>query len=93
MAEIIEISRAALHEQVADRLRSMLIEGRIAPGAKLNERELCEQLKVSRTPLREAIKTLAAEGLVELVPNRGAIAVQLDEGLARLAACLAEGPV
>lgn len=42
MAEIIEISRAALHEQVADRLRSMLIEGRIAPGAKLNERELCE---------------------------------------------------
>ncbi|MBA4006807.1 MAG: GntR family transcriptional regulator, partial [Delftia sp.] len=53
MAEIIEISRAALHEQVADRLRSMLIEGRIAPGAKLNERELCEQLGVSRTPLRE----------------------------------------
>src|SRR2546427_5721590 len=62
MAEIIEISRAALHEQVADRLRSMLIEGRIAPGAKLNERELCEQLGVSRTPLREAIKLLAAEG-------------------------------
>ena len=79
MAEIIEISRAALHEQVADRLRSMLIEGRIAPGAKLNERELCEQLGVSRTPLREAIKLLAAEGLVDLLPNRGAVAVKLTE--------------
>src|SRR5436190_519581 len=79
MAEIIEISRAALHEQVADRLRSMLIEGRIAPGAKLNERELCEQLRVSRTPLREAIKLLAAEGLVDLLPNRGAVAVKLTE--------------
>lgn len=57
----------------------MLVENRLAPGAKLNERELCEQLKVSRTPLREAIKMLAAEGLVELLANRGAIAVELSE--------------
>ncbi len=78
-AEIISIPRAALHEQVAHRLRQMLVENRIAPGAKLNERELCEQLQVSRTPLREAIKMLAAEGLVELLPNRGAIAVELTE--------------
>ena len=78
-AEIIAIPRANLHEQVANRLRQMLVEGRIAPGAKLNERELCEVLDVSRTPLREAIKMLAAEGLVELLPNRGAIAVQLTE--------------
>lgn len=78
-AEVISIPRAALHEQVAERLRKMLVENRIAPGAKLNERELCEVLKVSRTPLREAIKMLAAEGLVELVPNRGAIALQLSE--------------
>jgi DNA-binding GntR family transcriptional regulator len=55
------------------------VEGRIAPGAKLNERELAEVLQVSRTPLREAIKMLAAEGLVELLPNRGAIAVELSE--------------
>ena len=68
---------AALHEQVAQRLREMLVESRIAPGAKLNERELSAVLKVSRTPLREAIKRLAAEGLVELLPNRGAIAVEL----------------
>lgn len=78
-AEIISIPRTNLHEQVAQRLRQMLVEGRIAPGAKLNERELCEVLEVSRTPLREAIKMLAAEGLVELVPNRGAIAVSLGE--------------
>lgn len=78
-AEIIVIPRAALHEQVTQRLRQMLVEGRIAPGAKLNERALCEMLSVSRTPLREAIKTLAAEGLVELLPNRGAIAVELTE--------------
>ena len=78
-AEVISIPRAALHEQVAQRLRQMLVEGQIAPGAKLNERELSELLHVSRTPLREAIKMLAAEGLVELVPNRGAIAVTLTE--------------
>jgi DNA-binding GntR family transcriptional regulator len=78
-AEIISIPRTALHEQVASRLRQMLVENRIAPGAKLNERALSEELNVSRTPLREAIKMLAAEGLVELLPNRGAIAVELTE--------------
>jgi DNA-binding GntR family transcriptional regulator len=78
-AEVIPIPRAALHEQVAHRLRQMLVEGRITPGSKLNERELSELLNVSRTPLREAIKMLAAEGLVELLPNRGAIAVSLTE--------------
>jgi DNA-binding GntR family transcriptional regulator len=78
-AEVIPIAKAALHEQVAKRLRQMLVENRIAPGAKLNERELAELLQVSRTPLREAIKMLAAEGLVELLPNRGAIAVALTE--------------
>jgi DNA-binding GntR family transcriptional regulator len=79
MAEVIEISRLALHDQVASRLRTMLVEGQIAPGAKLNERELSELLRVSRTPLREAIKLLAAEGLVDLLPNRGAVAVKLSE--------------
>jgi DNA-binding GntR family transcriptional regulator len=78
-AQIISIPRAALHEQVAYRLRELLVEGAIAPGAKLNERELSLQLNVSRTPLREAIKMLAAEGLVELLPNRGAVAVSLSE--------------
>ena len=78
-ADVIPIARSGLHHQVAARLREMLVEGRIAPGAKLNERELSEVLEVSRTPLREAIKMLAAEGLVELLPNRGAVAVSLTE--------------
>src|ERR1700748_3150448 len=77
--QTVAIARAALHDQVVARLRAMLVEGHIAPGAKLNERELCELLGVSRTPLREAIKLLAAEGLVDLLPNRGAVAVKLSE--------------
>lgn len=60
------------------RLRQRIVEGQLAPGAKLNERELSESLQVSRTPLREAIKMLAAEGLVELLPNRGAVVAQMS---------------
>ena len=78
MAEILSVPRQVLHQQAALRLRQLIVEGAIAPGAKLNERELAEQLQVSRTPLREAIKMLAAEGLVELLPNRGAVAAQLS---------------
>ena len=67
-----------LHEAIFQKLRSLLVEGKIAPGSKLNERELAESLNVSRTPIREAIRRLAAEGLVELIANRGAIAVELS---------------
>lgn len=79
MAQVIEFAQMGLTDQVAARLRTMLVEGRIAPGAKLNERVLAEHLRVSRTPLREAIKLLALEGLVDLLPNRGAVAVKLTE--------------
>jgi DNA-binding GntR family transcriptional regulator len=79
MAEIISIPRQVLHQEVAVRLRQRIVEGHLAPGAKLNERELSESLQVSRTPLREAIKMLAAEGLVELLPNRGAAVAQMSE--------------
>ena len=68
-----------LHEATFQKLRSLLVEGVIAPGSKLNERELAESFKVSRTPIREAIKRLAADGLVELIANRGAIAIQLSK--------------
>ncbi len=78
MAEIISIPRQVLHQEVATRLRQRIVEGHIQPGAKLNERELSEQLRVSRTPLREAIRMLAAEGLVALLPNRGAVAAQMS---------------
>jgi len=83
MADVIPIRSTILHEQVARKLRAMLVEGRIGAGAKLNERELSERLQVSRTPLREAIKQLAAEGLVELKPHRGAVAIALDEAEVR----------
>ena len=65
------ISRQSLHDIVASRLRDMIIEGVLAAGERLNESRLVEDLGVSRTPLREAIKTLAGEGLIEVRPSRG----------------------
>jgi DNA-binding GntR family transcriptional regulator len=65
--------KTSLHLKVADVLRDKITYGELAPGMRLNERVLCEELKVSRTPLREALKTLAGEGLVELLRNRGAM--------------------
>jgi DNA-binding GntR family transcriptional regulator len=72
-----ELSGRLLHEDATDRLRDLIVQGELASGAKLNERVLCERLGVSRTPLREALKTLASEGLVALLPNRGAIVTPL----------------
>jgi DNA-binding GntR family transcriptional regulator len=67
------ITRLSLHEEVLDRIRTMIVEGRWPPGARFPETEVCEELGVSRTPLREALKVLATEGLIELQTNRGAI--------------------
>ena len=64
---------------VGDTLRALITDGTLAPGARLNERALCDRLGVSRTPLREAFRVLAAEGLIELTPNRGARVVALSE--------------
>lgn len=68
---------ARLHGDVVARLRHMLVEGEIPPGARVPERELCAAFGISRTPLREALKVLAAEGQVVLLPNRGARAARL----------------
>jgi DNA-binding GntR family transcriptional regulator len=70
---VLAINRTNLHVEVTSRLRTLITDGAIPPGARLNERLLCAELQVSRTPLREALKVLAAEGLAELLPNRGAI--------------------
>lgn len=67
------ISPRPLHGEVVQRLRTMIIRGEIAPGERLNERALAERFNISRTPLRDAIKLLATESLVELTPNRGAV--------------------
>lgn len=78
-AKLSKVTRLRLHDTVVEYLRNFIVEGVLSPGTKLNERELCETLGISRTPLREAIKVLAAEGLVDIVPNRGATVTRLSE--------------
>ena len=65
------IRNLPLSVQVADRIRDLIIEGHLEPGARIDEAALVEQLGVSRTPFREALRTLAAEGLVDIRPSRG----------------------
>jgi DNA-binding GntR family transcriptional regulator len=72
-----KITRMALHQQVAEQLREMIISGTLAPGTRIGERELCDMIHVSRTPLREALKLLATERLVELRNNHGATVAPL----------------
>jgi DNA-binding GntR family transcriptional regulator len=67
----------SLHDEVIARLRDMIVEGEFAPGQRIPERELCLRFGISRTPLREALKVLAAEGLIDLRPNRGAAVAPL----------------
>jgi DNA-binding GntR family transcriptional regulator len=69
----------SLHNEILTRLRDYIVEGNIPDGSRVPERQLCEMLQISRTPLREALKVLASEGLVELLPNRGARVRQLSE--------------
>jgi DNA-binding GntR family transcriptional regulator len=66
------IKRPTLHEELVERLRNLVVEDVLKPGQKVPEKELCESFGVSRTPLREALKVLASEGLVNLQANRGA---------------------
>ncbi|TMH07651.1 MAG: GntR family transcriptional regulator [Betaproteobacteria bacterium] len=70
---------ASLHEEVAARLRSMVFERQLAPGQWIDELALAQAWHISRTPLREALKVLAAEGLVTLIPRRGCQVTELSE--------------
>ena len=74
------IGRTALAVEITNRLRQMILEGQLEPGGKINEKLLTEQFGVSRTPLREALKVLAAEGLLDLIPHRGAVITRQSEG-------------
>ena len=76
---LIDSEPVSLHAGLVGQLRDFLVEGHLAPGIRVPERELCERFEVSRTPLREALKVLAAEGLIELLPNRGARVRQFSE--------------
>jgi DNA-binding GntR family transcriptional regulator len=75
---LISIQPQMLHAAVVTQLQRMIVEGALVPGTRLNERLLCDKLGVSRTPLREAFRVLAAQGLVALLPNRGAVVLQLS---------------
>lgn len=68
----------ALHEGALETLREWIMEGRLKPGDPLIDSELCKSFNISRTPLREAIKLLEAEGLVTLRRNRSAVVRQMD---------------
>ncbi|MCB1482103.1 MAG: GntR family transcriptional regulator [Rhodobiaceae bacterium] len=71
------IERRTLYDELVERVRGLVVEGALQPGEKIPERELCERFGVSRTPLREALKVLASDGLVQLTPNRGATVARL----------------
>jgi DNA-binding GntR family transcriptional regulator len=72
--------KGRLHRTTAALLRDLIITGELRPGQRILEKPLCERFGVSRTPLREALKTLATEGLVRLLPNRSAVVTEIDIG-------------
>ena len=69
----------SLHHEVAATLREQIFAGQLAPGSFLDEPELCERLRISRTPLREALKVLTAEGLLRHEPRRGCFISEVSE--------------
>lgn len=105
-ARTAQIARIPLHEEVTNRIRDLIVESTLVPGERIQEMQLAEQLGVSRTPIREALKVLTSEGLVELLPLRGAIVkvftdkdardmldvIELLEAFAGERACRAEQP-
>lgn len=79
MVEPTPLRGTSLHDGVAARLRGMVFDGELLPGQWIDEKALATAWQVSRTPLREALKVLAAEGLVELVPHRGCRVIELSD--------------
>lgn len=73
----------SLHGEVLQKLRDYVVEGNLGEGERIPEKQLCEMLGISRTPLREALKVMAAEGLIDLLPNRGARVRSLDRAQLR----------
>jgi DNA-binding GntR family transcriptional regulator len=73
MSTSIAITNRSLHDQVVSRVRDLIIEGILEPGSRIDEGKLIDELRVSRTPFREALRTLAAEGLVIVKPSKGSV--------------------
>lgn len=76
-------SHRTLREVVSDEIRDMIVKGTLAPGERLFEDRLAEQLGVSRNPVREALRALEGTGLVEVIPRRGAYVSSLEPDRAR----------
>ena len=72
---IIDNKTASLEEQVTSTLEAEILTGKLAAGTALTEQSLSKRLGVSRTPIRAALHTLAEEGLINLIPNKGAVVV------------------
>jgi DNA-binding GntR family transcriptional regulator len=72
------LSRRALYEDVAERLRGQIFARELEPGAWIDELKLAAEYGISRTPMREALKVLAAEGLVSMKPRRGAYVAEMS---------------
>ncbi len=79
MSEVIPFRGFSLHDQVAERIRALVFDRQLAPGEFIDENLLAEKWQISRTPLREALKVLVAEGLLELVPRRGCRVIDVPE--------------
>lgn len=73
------IAPLALYQEVAERLRQRIFSHELAPGTWIDEQTLAQQYGISRTPLREALKVLASEGLVTLKPRRGCYVTEISE--------------
>ena len=73
-----KLKKRPLYEEVAERLREQIFAHQMAPGSWVDEQSLALQLGISRTPMREAIKVLAAEGLITMYMNRGAYVTEVD---------------
>ncbi|MGU3538559.1 GntR family transcriptional regulator [Methylobacterium sp. A54F] len=76
--DAVPASGKTVYDEVLKRLRDFIVEGNLPAGARVPERQLCETFGISRTPLREALKVLASEGLIDLLPNRGARVRQIE---------------
>ena len=79
MVDPTPLRQSSLHEEVATRLRNMVFERQLAPGQWVDEMALAREWQISRTPLREALKVLAAEGLVTSVPRQGCKVTEMSE--------------
>ncbi|MEO1283119.1 MAG: GntR family transcriptional regulator [Pseudomonadota bacterium] len=77
LSALAPVERRGLHEELTEQLRRAIIHGELEAGTKISEKALCEQFGVSRTPVREAIKILSTEGLIQLNQNRGASVTEL----------------